>query len=117
MAKRKPKKRSTERSTLKRTRPLVSFDNIMGPDFVKVKIPISRRVDVNDLSKRTPKKKVIKTEKSKIRKKVVLPRYSKLSPFSCRKKRKERRRDYFGFKSTGRGPTKMVHKNRFTVRC
>ncbi len=80
----------------------------------------SLRVPVRDLSKRTRTRKQARLEVSKIRKKVVLPRYSKLSPLNCAKKRRLARRDYFAYKGTGRGARSIrrrPHKNRFTVRC
>ncbi len=79
------------------------------------------RVPVRHLSKRTLQLKAVKAEVSKIRKKQVLPRYSKLSPFSCRKKRGEARRDYFSMIKSGKGAKAQIKlprkTERFTVRC
>ncbi len=83
----------------------------------KKSLAAALRVPVRDLSTRTQTRKANRLEVSKIRKKVVLPRYSKLSPLNCNKKRRLARRDYFGYKGTGRGASFRKHKNRFTVRC
>jgi hypothetical protein len=55
-------------------------------------------------------------EWKRIQKGLINPFYSLVSPLRCRKKRALARRDYFGFRSTGR-KTKGGSGNRFTVRC
>jgi hypothetical protein len=78
---------------------------------------LPRRVSLADLSKRTPPTKAVKAEARLIRRKQVLPKYSRISHYSCEKKRAERRRDYFSFLATGRRSKPQSLRNRLTVRC
>ncbi len=119
MAKKRRPKRTIKRTVVHRAQPLKSYT----PGALKqVKRQIARKikkVEFPILSQREPTKRAILHEVQAIRKKRVLPILSKISPYSCRKKKSKARHDYFSMRAAGAGGfrKKGPHKNRFTVRC
>lgn len=113
---RRRRKPSIRKSTRRKTRFLHVTPKPLTPRIRRT--VISKRVRSQDLSKRTLSINTAKTEVKAVRRRMVIPKYSKLSPLNCAKKRAERRRDYFAMKASGAGPrVKLKHDNRFTVRC
>ncbi len=102
--------------TVHRAQPLKDYT----PKAIKrVKTQLRKVAPIGTLAKREPTKRVILNEVKAIRKKRVLPVLSKISPYSCRRKRAKARHDYFSMRAAGAGGSrkKGPHKNRFTVRC
>ncbi len=116
MARKKRRSKKTVR-TIHRAQPLTSYT----PKAIRKIKQIARKKGVAAplLSKREPTKRAIVHEVKKIRQKRVLPILSKISPYSCKRKRAKARHDYFSMRAAGAGGNRLPgpHKNRFTVRC